>query len=367
MPHTVTKLRRLPWWTDVFATAATNVTDVSFSANWNAALGATGYRLDVSTDPGFSSFVSGFNNLDVSNVVTYSVTGLAQSITYYFRVRSYNAVGTSANSNAITTTTYNSEVQDWAETRIPGNSGTISIQTKDAANIFMLALNSGSLRSLVYRLNLYAGNQLAACLVPLIKDFGNATETNNNFVSGDYTEATGLKGNGTTKFLDTGLVPSTVYSDINGAHLSIYARSAETESADSIGSIISGTSNSKTGISITDSANGKSIGFWGEPTGSSVTLSALLSVGYFHHNRVSSTVTHLYKNGVSRTNGTPSGGTLASASLYIHARHDSVLGAQRRSARTYAGYSIGLGMDATQALVFYNAWQTFQTALRRQV
>jgi hypothetical protein len=88
------------------ATAATSVQSASFSANWNTSTGATGYRLDVATDSGFTSFVSGYNNLDVGNVLTYSVnTNISANTTYYYRVRAYNGSGTSGNSNTISLTT----------------------------------------------------------------------------------------------------------------------------------------------------------------------------------------------------------------------------------------------------------------------
>ncbi len=84
------------------ATAGSNVQAISFSANWNAATGAAGYYLDVATDNAFTNFVSGFNNKDVSNVTTFSVTGLSANTTYYYRTRAYNTTGTSGNSNVIT-------------------------------------------------------------------------------------------------------------------------------------------------------------------------------------------------------------------------------------------------------------------------
>ena len=87
------------------ATAATTVTANSFRANWTSATGATGYRLDLSTSSSFISFVSGFNNLDVGNVLNRSVTGLNPGTTYFYRVRAYNGGGTSGNSSSITTTT----------------------------------------------------------------------------------------------------------------------------------------------------------------------------------------------------------------------------------------------------------------------
>jgi len=83
------------------ANAATNVTSSGFTANWSSVSGATGYRLDVSTERSFTSYVSGYQNLDVGNVTSRSVTGLSANTTYYYRVRAYNTGGTSGNSNVI--------------------------------------------------------------------------------------------------------------------------------------------------------------------------------------------------------------------------------------------------------------------------
>jgi Calx-beta domain-containing protein/fibronectin type III domain protein len=87
------------------ANAATSITATSFTANWSSSSGATGYRLDVSTSNTFSSFVSGFQDLDVGNVLSKSVTGLSANTTYFYQVRAYNTGGTSGNSNTITVAT----------------------------------------------------------------------------------------------------------------------------------------------------------------------------------------------------------------------------------------------------------------------
>jgi len=100
--NTITVLTVAP---EPVSSAASNIAGTSFSANWGASLSATGYYLDVSTVSNFASFVTGFSNLDVGNVTTYSVTGLTISTPYYYRVRAYNASGTSGNSGSQNPTT----------------------------------------------------------------------------------------------------------------------------------------------------------------------------------------------------------------------------------------------------------------------
>jgi len=87
------------------ATAATSVQPTSFTANWNASVGATSYRLDVSTANNFSTFVGSYNDLNVGGVTTYSVSGLTGGQTYYYRVRAVNGSGASGNSGTITVVT----------------------------------------------------------------------------------------------------------------------------------------------------------------------------------------------------------------------------------------------------------------------
>jgi hypothetical protein len=84
---------------------ASNVTATSFTANWNAVSGATGYRLDVAIDSSFNNFVQGFHDKDVSNSTSYVVTGLSANTSYYYRLRAYNGNGTSPNSNVISVNT----------------------------------------------------------------------------------------------------------------------------------------------------------------------------------------------------------------------------------------------------------------------
>jgi hypothetical protein len=81
---------------NVTSTAATNVNCAVFNANWNTVANATSYLLDVSTVNTFASFVPGYQNLDVGNVGTYQVTGLATGTNYFYRITGKNGCGNSA-------------------------------------------------------------------------------------------------------------------------------------------------------------------------------------------------------------------------------------------------------------------------------
>jgi hypothetical protein len=87
------------------AQEGTSAGTASFIANWAATWRATGYYLDVATDPNFTNFVGIYNHLDVGNVVTYAVATNLGSPYYYYRLTSYNMAGASAGpSNVITVT-----------------------------------------------------------------------------------------------------------------------------------------------------------------------------------------------------------------------------------------------------------------------
>jgi hypothetical protein len=66
--------------------------------------GAASYTVDVSTTSAFTSFVGNFNNQSIS-ALTVSTSGLQQGTTYFWRARSVNATGTSANSTVQNFTT----------------------------------------------------------------------------------------------------------------------------------------------------------------------------------------------------------------------------------------------------------------------
>lgn len=120
------------------------------------------------------------------------------------------------------------DAQDW-HARVLANGGSVSHQTLRTVSQFCGAVDSIGIRDRFYRLNLFAGSNIAAAMVPLYRSrtvggpiLGSTVDTNNGpFVSSDYTErgSTGglTKSDGTTtKYIDTGLAINAMPSTTTG-------------------------------------------------------------------------------------------------------------------------------------------------------
>ncbi len=88
------------------AVLATNIVNISFTANWQQVIGATEYELDVAlaTNPNFNPPIQTIPNISGT---TQNVTGLTAGTNYIYRVRAKNTAGTSGYSASISVTTLN--------------------------------------------------------------------------------------------------------------------------------------------------------------------------------------------------------------------------------------------------------------------
>jgi hypothetical protein len=152
-----------------------------------------------------------FNSPSNARLSGYTIGGAMTEA----QVATYNGIWTTLLTalGRVEPTVSNADAQSWID-RVYANGGTVSTSTASAVNTFCNAIDSAGIRNRFFRMNLFAGNSLASALVPLYRgqslggtQFGNATDTNSNFVAGDYSETSGLKGNGSNKHLLTGLLP----------------------------------------------------------------------------------------------------------------------------------------------------------------
>ena len=250
---------------------------------------------------------------------------------------------------------------------VVANGGSVSGGTLNAVSKFCASIDQAGIRDRFFRLNLFCGAGLSAALVPLYRgqslggtQLGGTTDTNTNFVSGDYVETGstgGLKGNGTNKRLNTGLAGSALSA--GDRHASAYEIAVAT--TDYSGSVVSGNA----------LATQHGIGPWTNAAtyayrthnavGGNVTITK--NTGHLLGSDTSTTASVLYRNGSSAASasGQPAGGSGNTTYDIL-----GTTGGEWSEARL-GGYSIGLSMTAGQVSSFYTAMQAFQTSLTRNV
>jgi len=176
------------------------------------------------------------------------------------------------------------------------------------ANNFVLGLKSalGASFSKINYLLPFIGPDLAAGLVPLLDPSNAGLPTNIAFVNGDFSQTTGLTGNGTTKRLVLSLTPNILGAAQNGGY------GVDALAIGSTGEPM-GCYNAGAGGYFVISFNYgvSTIFYWGNP-GNPATQAVAPSAGFYLGQRSAATLRTLYKNGASvatnTTNDTASGG-----------------------------------------------------------
>ena len=273
--------------------------------------------------------------------------------------------------------TLHHEAIDWA-TRASANGGLISTNTIRAVSEFCRAIDTAQIRSAMYRVNPFAGGNLSGCLVPLYRGptfggttFGNATDTNVNFVSADFIETGtggGLKGNASSKYLNTGFTTNNLPS-ATSLHLSCSGTGlATTGNRVAIGAY----NNVGSGLSALDEfaayVSGRAFRS-GTFTASQFPVVTSPGANELHiiGTRTASTAAAIYRDGSvassSVTNITPVQNAIP---FYVFALDtNNAPAAGSYSSATLRMYSIGTGLNATQAAAFSSAVIAFNAALGR--
>jgi hypothetical protein len=268
------------------------------------------------------------------------------------------------------------DADDWAS-RVVANGGSVSDSTMDAVYRLCMKLSSDGLRDRFFRMGIFAGTGLNAALVPLYRgpslsgtQYGNATDTNvGPFVTGDYNEtgaSGGLANTGRSKYLNTGFPTSTLTA--GDRHLAFYARTFVNEDYDIfMGSESAASISHQFALGHQVSASGVRFSF-GASTSSIASAGSVSTGAFWLGVHGTSTAGIVYKNGVSDGTGTLTAATPTASEMHIFGINRASLPANvDRYGGTSGGYSVGLGMTASQAAAYYNAMQAFQTALGRNV
>lgn len=246
--------------------------------------------------------------------------------------------------------------------RIVAAGSTISTANRAAVNALFLTLKSQSIWTLISDLYLFAGvDDLTGCLV---KAKGSGSLSNTSFVSGDHNRTTGLLGNGSSKYLNTGLANNALSGTSN--HIFVEGSGFET-SGDRIpvGAFNGTVPNIFTldfyaaGFTgrIFRSASGATVGSVPRIT------TGLITSGSFCGTRTSSTSASIYQNGsLSNNNTTSVSPAFSTRPIFVFALNNTGSPGGYTAARMRA-VSIGSGLSDAQASSLNAAISTYLSSL----
>lgn len=267
----------------------------------------------------------------------------------------------------------NADAQDWIN-RVYANGGQVSSSTASAVNTLCNSIDAAGIRDRFFRMGIFAGSNLAAALVPLYRgpslggtQYGNATDTNvGPFVSGDYFEqgssSGGLTGNGSTKYLSTGLADNVLPQ--NDSHISAYDIVG---AASTFRLSIGARTTSNTGCNLLGTwANASFVGFLGFESASVISQVSGARAGHYIGSINGANAASLYRNGLLQAASTSTTRTPGATQHTVFALNTGGTVGSHTSGRIGA-YSLGLKFTDAQALAYYEAMQAFQAALGRNV
>jgi len=270
---------------------------------------------------------------------------------------------------------FHPEAQVWRNAVI-ANGGSVSGSTLKAVSDFCKSIDQAGIRSRFRRLNLFCGNSDASVIavrVPLYRgesrtgtQYGNAIDTNVNFVQGDYAEATGLTGNGSTKYLNTGFNVDQLPGAAN-CHIASYIRGTQdiASARTLVGVLFNGTTDRYRLFLQLSGSTAPNYGIQtelGKTSSASANNRTNTNGGLLITSRTSTTSLTLYDDATSiGTSAVSTAETTGAAPFFVFARNGPVEYYNGRM----AAYSIGAGLSGAQATSYYTAMNTFQTALGR--
>src|SRR5436190_4837220 len=261
-------------------------------------------------------------------------------------------------------TAWNRDSYRWG-TNITFSGGTISAGSYLTGVRFINQVQQWGLRERIGRANLYLGNQTNAMCTPIITDWNGGGVLNDDliaFVAADYTEATGLTGNGSTKYLRCSKATGLNLSSFGGSanlHLAAYVRTGSNEASD-----VSGVSDAGGTYALGIANAGVTYVFMGAHTSNTVDS---LGKGVYCSTRTVATAAATYKDGVQLVNDTVSdGGVLGNVAFVVHAINvnGSVVA---MTSRAISYYGVGLSLTAAQQVPYRIAVRNVQVALGRNV
>lgn len=228
--------------------------------------------------------------------------------------------------------------------------GTLSIIEKSAVDKLVTDLKSAGIWNLMKAIYPMVGASAASCSQNL-----KSSSFIGTFTSGWTFATTGVTPNGTSAYMNTGIIPSVSLSQ-NSKHISSYVRTTANNSIIGAGS---------TSTNVYDQIVQLGGTLYGNISTNFSGVARSATTGFYLVRRILSTTANTFINNVLvQTDGLTSTGQPPNA-IFLSARN--VSSADLYSSSECAFSSIGDGLTDTQVSDFYTAVQAFQTTLSRQV
>ena len=307
----------------------------------------------------------------VSESATDSATG-AMALTSFVELSGLSRSVSDATTGGMNLSSFtapgNSFVTNWLAAISSAGGATPSSGTQTAMTNFISALTP-TIIAKIEACNLFVPDNLISSLTPIIARSGLSSWTNNNFVSGDLSTA-GLAGNGSNKYLYTGILPSNVFVGNNGAlsvYLSVNPSTANTDLE--AGTVNSGGADAYY-IAGTYGGLGSLWHFQNNVTGQGALTIATppQNTGYFSGNRTSAAYSALYAAsstlphtvaGFISTNG----GGNPTVQIYSHGANNGGGPVLLATHKTLSMLCIHAAFTVGESITFYNAVQAARTSL----
>jgi len=238
--------------------------------------------------------------------------------------------------------------------RVTTAGGSLSLNEKNETNQLVLDMKSAGIWSSMKAIYPMVGASAAACAQNL-----KSSSFTGTFSSGWTFASTGVTPNGTSAYMNTGLVPNSALT-LNSTHLSYYSRTNVVG-----GQVDMGLQQPNAECYLVYSFSGsafKALNRVGAVAGSAYTPTTGLLIG----NRPNSTTEKYYHKGTLIDTVTVNSNSLSSYTISISGYNTGSSTILFNTKET-AFNSIGDGLTDTQASNLYTAVQAFQTTLSRQV
>ena len=205
-------------------------------------------------------------------------------------------------------------------------------------------------------------------------EIGSSVDTNINFISSDYVATSGLTGNGSTKYLDTGFSPEKGgYDNAGDAHLAAWVTNK--------GSVTNGRIISRYAYFTSDNNHQEEFYMDGDDERAGIAGDSLATTSLYTGTTnnsnflaiVNNSYGTMYSNGILRNTdpSVMSVGLRHSVEYYIFARSLTTDNPTSNngtpsihSDATLGAYSVGLSLDNEQSIAYDNAMTKFQTSAR---